>query len=197
MSNDDNDFVREFNLEATGICSSCQRKVADTAFATFCVHCGWALRCVSCGGAMVSGRCVRQSHGPSVPAPGAFCGPTPWWLPGTGFRIDICPSGASPGGTLPKRLWTTRPASELLWELSPTPDGALLLLDEVSPRIVFEPGVGFRSEPEGPRKTYAVLCLECREEFSGGEATREDMEEAFRVFALHKANRHGSEEMAR
>lgn len=191
MANEYDDFVKEFDLEATRTCPSCQRKVEDTAFATFCVHCGWALRCLSCGAPMVRGRCVRLYRSPAVPAIRTFCGPTPSWHTGNHLRIAICPSGEPSAEAPVKRLWETTPAELRHIQV---PDGARLILDEVSPRIVgFEPDGTAMREPQGPQRTYAVLCLECRAEFNSREVSLEAMRHAFRVFALHKANRHGKE----
>ena len=191
MSKEYGDFVKEFDMEVTRICPSCQRKVADTAFATICVHCGWVLRCLSCGAPMVRGRCVRLSRSPAAQEIRAFCGPTPSWHTGNCLRIAIRPSGESSAEAPVKRLWETAPVEVLQVQV---PDGALLILDEVSPRIIgFEPNGEPKRDREEPQRAYAVLCLECREEFFGMDATLEDMEQAFGVFALHKANRHGKE----
>ena len=192
MSNEYEDFVKEFDMEATRTCPSCQRKVADTAFATICVHCGWALRCLSCGAPMVRGRCAQLSRSPAVQAIRTFCGPTPSWHTGNHLRIAIRPSGEPSAEPPVKRLWSTPQAQELLQVVSLVPEGARLILDEVSPRIIgFGPDGKPKKDREEPQKTYAVLCLECRDEFPGMDVTPGAIEQAFGFFALHKENRHG------
>ena len=128
-------------MEAARTCPSCQRKVADAAFATFCLHCGWVLRCLSCGAPMVGGRCVRLSRSPAAQAIRTFCGPTPSWHTGNHLRIAICPSGESSAeAPLKSALGIPRQSRELLQAVPSVPEGSLLILDEVSPRITgFEP----------------------------------------------------------
>ena len=191
MSKEYEDFVKEFDMEVTRTCPSCLRKVADTAFATICVHCGWVLRCLSCGAPMVRGRCVRLSRSPAAQAIRAFCGPIPSWHTGKYLRIAICPSGEPSDGAPLNRLWNSAQSRELLRAVTPTPDGARLILDEVAPRIIgFGPDGELKRDRQESQKTYAVLCIECNEEFAGVDVTPGGIEQAFGLFTLHMTHRH-------